>query len=133
MADANDILLAVGRLQASVDHLRHDFINEKSSATESRRALYIKHDELQEQISTLNTDLRIAGQITAQVRDEVKTVSEKVDQHKLDIQPSIDDWRKIKTLGLGITGVLAIGGLTVGALLSMGWDAFRAALRSWLG
>ena len=133
MSNDDAILLALGRLQASMDHMQRDFAEEKRSATESRRALYERHDDLQEQIGGLKMDLQISGQITAQVREEVKTVSQKVDQHKSDIQPSLDDWRKIKSLGLGVTGVLAIGGLSVGALLAMGWDAFKAALRSFLG
>ena len=133
MVDENAVLLALGRLQASLDHMQRDFAEEKRSATESRRALYERHDDLQEQIGGLKMDLQISGQITAQVREEVKTVSEKVDQHKAEIQPSVEDWKKIKTLGLGVTGVLAIGGLSVGAFLSMGWDALKAAMRSWLG
>ena len=133
MSGENAVLLAIGRLQASVDHMQRDFAEEKRSATESRRALYDRHDDLQEQIGGLKMDLQVSGQITAQVREEVKAVSAKVDQHKEDIQPSIDDWRRIKTLGLGVTGVLAIGGLSVGAVLAAGMDAFRAVMRSWLG
>ena len=133
MSGENAVLLAIGRLQASVDHMQRDFAEEKHSATESRRALYDRHDDLQEQIGGLKMDLQVSGQITAQVREEVKAVSAKVDQHKEDIQPSIDDWRRIKTLGLGVTGVLAIGGLSVGAVLAAGMDAFRAVMRSWLG
>ena len=133
MSGENAVLLAIGRLQASVDHMQRDFAEEKRSATESRRALYERHDDLQEQIGGLKMDLQVSGQITAQVREEVKAVSAKVDQHKEDIQPSIDDWRRIKTLGLGVTGVLAIGGLSVGAVLAAGMDAFRAVMRSWLG
>ena len=133
MSDENAVLLAIGRLQASLDHMQRDFAAEKISATQSRRALYERHDGLQEQIGSLRMDLQAAGQTTLQAREEARSAIEKVEQHRAEIKSSVEDWKKIKTLGMGITGVLAIGGLSAGALLSMGWDALKAATRSWLG
>lgn len=133
VSDDSAVLLALGRLQASVDHMQRDFAEEKRSATESRRAIYHRHDDLQGEIAEMKTDIAKSGHVVEQVREEVKQIGVKVANHKADIQPSIDDWKKIKALGLGVTGVLAIGGLSVGALLAMGWDAFKAALRSFLG
>lgn len=133
MADENAILVAIGRLQSSVDHMQRDFDNDKRSAAESRKALYARHDDLQEQIGGLKMDLQRAGQATVRVSEEMKVVSQKVEQHRAEIKSSVEDWKKIKTLGMGITGVLAIGGLSVGAFLSMGWDALKAAMRQWLG
>lgn len=126
MADMNDVLLAIGRLQASVDHLGQDFTHEKRSAAESRKALYERHDELNSEVARVASDVKMSAH-------EVKRLGDEIAQHKQAIQPSIDDWRRIKTLGLGVTGVLAIGGLSVGAVLVAGIDAFKAVLRSWLG
>ena len=119
MADLNDVMLALGRVQEGVDRLRDDFTEEKQSASISRKSIYERHDELSHEFARLKSDLLAIGL--------------KVDQHKADIQPSIEDWRRIKNLGLGVTGILALGGLSVGAMLSMGMDAFKAALRHWLG
>lgn len=133
VADLNDVLMAVGRLQEGQDRMREDFTAEKQSALVSRKALHERHDDLSRELGSLKTDVAVSGTINAQVREEVKSLGRKIDQHKEDIQPSIDDWRKIKTLGLGITGILAIGGLTVGAMLTMGFEYFKTVLRSLLG
>lgn len=95
--------------------------------------MHERHDELASDLSNLRLDVGITGQINAQVREEVKALGERVAQHKAEIQPSIEDWRKIKNLGLGITGILAIGGLSVGAMLTMGLDAVKSLLRQWIG
>ncbi len=113
--------------------MREDFTEEKRSAASSRKAMHERHDELASDLSNLRLDVGITGQINAQVREEVKALGEKVAQHKAEIQPSIEDWRKIKNLGLGITGILAIGGLSVGAMLTMGLDAVKSLLRQWIG
>ena len=131
--DLNDILVGIGRLQESVDRLRGDFTEEKRSAAASRKTIYERQDELNAEIVRVAGDVNISAHIVAQNRDEVKRLGAIIDSHKDAIQPSIDDWRRIKTLGLGVTGVLAIGGLSVGAMLTMGIDAAKAALRSWLG
>lgn len=119
MADLNDVMLALGRVQEGVDRLRDDFTEEKQSASISRKSIYERQDDLSQELIRLKSD--------------VQTIGLKVDQNKSEIQPSIDDWRRIKNLGLGVTGILALGGLSVGAMMSMGMDAFKAALRHWLG
>ena len=119
MADLNDVMLALGRVQEGVDRLREDFTEEKASAAISRKSIYERHDDLSQELIRLKADVQGIGQ--------------KVDLHKSEIQPSLEDWRRIKNLGLGVTGVLALGGLSVGAMLSMGMDAFKAAVRHWLG
>lgn len=112
-------MLALGRVQEGVDRLRDDFTDEKQSASVSRKSMYERQEELSQELIRLTADVR--------------AVSQKIEQHKADIQPSIDDWRRIKNLGIGITGILALGGLSVGAMLSLGLDACKAALRQWLG
>lgn len=119
MADLRDVMLALGRVQEGVDRLRDDFTDEKKSASVSRKSMYERQEELAQELTRLTADMQ--------------AVSQKIEQHKADIQPSIDDWQRIKNLGMGITGILALGGLSVGAMLSLGLDACKAALRQWLG
>ena len=133
MAGMSDVMLALGHLQEGVDRLREDFTEEKASAAISRRSIYERHDDLSRELAKLKGDVVSVGHIGAQTRDEVQSLGGRVDQNKKDIQPSLEDWRRIKTLGLGITGILAIGGVTVGAMLSMGVDAFKAVMRHWFG
>lgn len=133
VSDLNDVMLALGRVQEGVDRLREDFDREKISAAQSRKAIYERHEELGDALANLRKDVEISALISAQGREEMKRLAAKVEDHREAIQPSIEDWKRIKTLGLGVTGVLAIGGLSVGAMLSMGLEAFKAALRQFLG
>lgn len=133
MADLNDVLLAVGRLQEGVDRLREDFTEEKQSAAASRSTVHRRLDEQAAEIAEVKSDIGINAMITAQAREEVKALGGAITQHKDDIQPAIEDWRRMKTLGTGLAGLLAIGGLSVGAALTWAGEATAATVRRWLG
>ena len=133
MADASEVLMLLGRLSEGIEQLRKDFDTERQNAAQSRKSIYERHETLSQDLTSLKRDVEVGAIISAKGREEVKRLADQIDAHKAAVQPSIDDWNRIKTLGLGITGILAIGGLSVGALLMMGVDAFKAAVRSWLG
>ncbi len=130
VSDLTDVLMILGRVQEGVERLRQDFGEEKAQASESRKVLYERQEEMRGNLSNLKSDIDMAAVVSAQKLGEL---AKELRDHKDAVQPSIDEWKRIRTLGIGITGVLAIGGLSIGAMLSMGLDAFRAALRSWLG
>ncbi len=130
VSDLTDVLMILGRVQEGVERLRQDFGEEKAQASQSRKLLYERQEEVRGELSALKSDIDMAAVVTSQ---KLGDLTKELADHKLAVQPSIDEWKRIRTLGIGITGVLAIGGLSVGAMLSMGLDAFRAALRSWLG
>ena len=133
MTDANEVLMLLGRLSEGIEQLRKDFDTERQNAAQSRKSIYERHENLSQDLTALKHDVEVGAIISAKGREEVKRLADQIDAHKATVQPSLDDWNRIKTLGLGITGILAIGGLSVGALLMMGVDAFKAAVRSWLG
>ena len=130
VTDHADLMLLMGRMAEGIERLRVDFGEEKSQAAASRKALYERQEELRGDLSILKSDIDMAAVISAQKMD---ALASELKDHKAAVQPSVEEWKRIKTLGIGITGVLAIGGLSVGAMLSIGIDAFRAAMRSWLG
>lgn len=130
VTDHADLMLLMGRMAEGIERLRADFGEEKSQAAASRKALYERQEELRADLSNLKSDIDMAAVISAQKMD---ALASDLKDHKEAVQPSVDEWKRIKTLGIGITGVLALGGLSVGAMLSMGLDAFKAAVRSWLG
>lgn len=123
-------MLLMGRMAEGIERLRADFGEEKSQAAASRKALYERQEELRGDLSNLKNDIDMSAVITSQ---KIDALAADLKDHKAAVQPSVDEWKRIKTLGIGITGVLALGGLSVGAMLSMGLDAFKAAVRSWLG
>ncbi|MDX8492926.1 DUF1515 family protein [Mesorhizobium sp. VK22B] len=125
MASLEDIFLALGELKGGVEQLRRDFQEEKRSAQESRAGVHRRLDEQAEEIAKVRTDVAVDGEITAQVRNEVKSLKEAVN-------PSLEDWKRMKALGIGIAGLLALGGLSFGAFLMWAGDAAVTAVRHWL-
>jgi hypothetical protein len=125
VASLEDIYLALGELKGGVDALRRDFQEEKGTAHESRATIHRRLDEQAEEIAKVRTDVAVDGEITAQVRNEVKSLKDAVD-------PSLEDWKRMKALGIGIAGLLALGGLSVGAALMWASDAASTAIRHWL-
>lgn len=132
MASNEDIMLALGRLQEGVDRLRADFQEEKRAAHESRSTIHRRLDEQAEDIARLKTDVAIAGKIEAQLRDEIKQLKETVEANHEEFEPSIAEWRRMKSIGIGLAGLLALGGLSFGAVLTWMGDAAVSAVRHWL-
>lgn len=126
MADLNDVMRALGRLEGSVTALREEFVQEKQSAAESRRILFQRVDGVSDEVAQVKLDVQANGQ-------EVKALGESIAQHKSKIDPAIEDWSRIKNLGLGVTGVVGLGGASFGAMALMGWDYVKDTLRTWLG
>lgn len=133
MATLEDVLLALGRVQEGVEQLREDFREEKDNAKDSRQVIHRRLDEQADHISRLDTTVQVAGQVDAQMRDEVKALAKKVDDNQTAVQPSIDEWKRMKAIGIGIGGLLAIGGLSLASVLmwagEMFWNWLRHMLR----
>ena len=132
MASLDDVLLALGRVQEGVEQLREDFRDEKQTAHESRAALHRRLDEQASDIASLKTDVKVAGLVEAQVRDEVRAIGEKVDANQAAIGPHVDDWKRMKAVGVGLVGLLAVGGLSVGAMLTWASETAITTIRHWL-
>lgn len=132
MASLNDILLALGRVQEGVDRLREDFSDEKDMAHESRAAIHRRLDDQAGEIAGLKTDVAISAQIDAQVRERLKTLAETVEANREEVEPSISEWRRMKSMGIGLAGLLALGGLSFGAVLMWMSDTAVNAIRQWL-
>lgn len=132
VASLEDVMLALGRVQEGVDRLREDFQNEKNMAHESRAVIHRRLDEQAKDIAGLQTNVAITGQIDAQVREEIKSLSAKVDANHAAITPSVEEWKRIRNIGIGITGLIAIGGLSVGAVLTWASETAVTTIRHWL-
>lgn len=126
MAGSNaDILQALGRLQEGVDRLREDFQEEKALAHESRAKLHSRLDDQAKEIAHLETTVAISGEIDAQIRGQISGL-------KATVEPQIEEWKRIKTLGMGVSVVLVATGITVGGFLVAAGDAAVSAIRAWL-
>jgi hypothetical protein len=128
----DEISLMLGKVLEGVEQLREDFQEEKRNAHESRAIMHRRLDEQAAEIASLKTDVAIHGKIEAQVRNEVKALGDRVEANQKAVQPSVDDWKRMKALGIGIAGLLALGGLSFGALVMYASDAAATAIRHWL-
>jgi len=140
MADLNEVMRALGRLEATgeatkevVEDLREDFHSEKEAARSSRKIIHQRLDEQNGQISHLEKTVAISGQIDAQLRDELAELKTTVANNHAAVQPHIEDMKRMKTMGMGITGLIALAGLTVGGIVVYASDMARAAIKHWLG
>lgn len=52
-----------------------------------------------------------AGQLDAQIRGELQALKDTVDKNQGAFSPAPEEWRSMNTLGVGISGVIAVAGL----------------------
>lgn len=133
MADLNDVMLMLGRLQNSVENLREDFAEEKHDAAISRANVHRRLDDQADDIGKVREDILITAQVAAQAREETKALHGTLNSHRSEVDPAIEDWKRMKTLGVGLVGLLALGGLSVGAFLTWAGETAADAVRRWLG
>lgn len=132
MASNEDILHALGRVEEGVKRIREDFQEEKQNARESRAVIHARLDSQAKQISHLDTTVAISGEVDARIREEIKTLKETVERNHAAVQPALDEWKRMKTLGVGISGLIAFAGLTAGGIIAYIGDGAVAAVRHWL-
>lgn len=119
---SNEVLVRLGELSASVQHLLRDFGDEKVVARDNRAAMHRRLDEQARELADLKSELTLSRRA---VEDMARTQSETV-------LPAVGEWRDMKTTGLRIVGLLALGGVSVGAALTWFSDQASALVRYWL-
>lgn len=139
MTSNDEIMRAIGRVEGrltgieeNVTLLRDEVSDEKQNAHESRSVIHRRMDEQAKQIAHLDTTVAITGGVDAQIREEIKSLKATVDQHHAVTQPALEDWKRLKTLGYGVSGLIAFAGLTVGAVATWASDGAVSWLRHWL-
>ncbi|ASR06907.1 DUF1515 domain-containing protein [Rhizobium leguminosarum bv. viciae] len=139
MASNEDIIHAIGKLEGSlsgihdsVAQLRKDVGDEKANAHESRSVIHRRLDEQAKQIAHLDTTVAITGGVDAQIREEIKSLKETVNKNHDAVTPALDEWKRLKTLGMGISGLIALAGLTIGGIITYVGDGAVTSIRHWL-
>lgn len=140
MATDNDI----AAILSTLEYIRQDLAEEREAARDSRAATQLRIDELTGRVGHMDTTIAVAGQVDAQVRQELdalkKSVADLAPTIKVDalekaiseLAPTVDEWRRIRQLGLGIVGLMTAGGITVGAILAAGGNYLVDIIRHWL-
>lgn len=116
VAEEYKILLEMLKQQAdSIEALRQTVTMGHERSSESRGKLHERIDEVGDRLGKIEGDIRILGQVDGQLRGEVQGLAAQVTKHQEEAQPTIDEWRRIKAIGIGIVGLLALGGVSIGA------------------
>lgn len=132
MASNDDIMRVLGRLEEGVSRLREDFSEEKDTAHESRSVIHRRLDEHAQTVGKLETTVAISGQVEAQLRDQIAALDERMKKNQAEVAPTIEEWKRIKALGWGVSSLLVIAGVSAASIASIAWDWFAAVVRHWL-
>lgn len=119
---------SLGRLEGQMTEV----LSMLKASNESRSRLHERVDEVSDRLGKIEGDIAILGQVDGQIRGEVQALAAKVDQNQKEAQPTIDEWRRIRAIGIGLVGLLALGGMSVGAALAWAGESVVNAIRSWL-
>lgn len=135
MADNDEVLRVLGRLEAKVDSLAEDQRDDRDAARDDREQARVSrariHERLDEHaslIGTMQSDIRVAAGIDAQVRVELDGLAKAVNQVRIDHEPAVNDMKKLRLGLMALGGVLVAGGVT----LASAGEAAASAVRSWL-
>lgn len=126
MAESEKLLLTM------LEQLRDDIATERETERASRARLHERMDEVVDRVGRIEGDVRILGQVDGQVRQEVQDLSATVTKNQNEAQPTIDEWKRIRAIGIGFAGILAIGGVSVGAMAVYAGETLVNAIRHWL-
>lgn len=132
MASLTDVMHALGKVQATVEAVAADLSEEKQSAKESRATIHRRLDDQSAVISGLLTSIALSQQTDAKAAADLVSLTSLVAENNAATAPAVADWGRMKRAGLTVSGLLALGGLTVGSVLIWMGDAASSALRHWL-
>jgi len=128
----HEIMRTLGRMEEGLDRIREDFQEEKESAHESRAVIHRRLDDHAKQMAKTDETIAIAGQVDAQIRNEVIALKETVAKNHKEVEPALSEWRRIKLLGAGVGGLLILFGISIGSLIVWASDTASAIVRHWL-
>ena len=123
--ELGQILEKLGRVQEGVERLRDEFRVEQDHAHESRSSVHGRIDEVGNRLGQVESAIAVDGQITAQVRAEVALLSTSVEEGKA----TIDEFKRMKAVGIGIVGLVGLGGTAFGASLIWWGDSTVTFIR----
>lgn len=136
---ASDLGEIMQLIRENNEHLRRQMEDLKTmvredshKASESRAAVHRRLDEHAEQLGHLESTVAISGHIDAQLRDKIDELKDDLGTHQKRVEPFIEDLRRMRLVGWGITGLIALAGLTFGSLIVWANEATRALLKYWL-
>lgn len=97
------------------------------------RDLMRKQDDLHAELSELKTAVHVDVAVSAQHRDNSEARFKSIeDTLNDDIKPQTDEFKRMKMLGIGFLGLVAMGGMSIGGVLVYAGDVAVNWVRHWL-
>lgn len=120
--DLNDVMRALGRLEAGQDRMRTDFDAEKAATKDSRSRMHAKLEKIEEDVS-------IVGKVAAQARDKADKVEKIVET---DVKPVTDDVKRYRQIGFGALALIGFAFTALGITVATVGEGFVQWVRAWL-
>ncbi|CDZ67621.1 Hypothetical protein NGAL_HAMBI2605_59020 [Neorhizobium galegae bv. orientalis] len=127
-----DILRELSTVSEAVRQLREDFRDERDAARENRARIHSRLDQQIRDLGLVEDKVIIVGQTVGQQRDFIDRLERKVAANHEEVKPSIEEWKRVKTLGWGFSGLLVALGFTGASILYWAGDAAVTFARKWL-
>lgn len=133
VAEEYQILLAMLEQQnTSIESLRATVAQGHEKSSDSRSKIYERIDEVNDRLGKIEGDIRILGQVDGQVRGEIQSLKQTVEANQTEMKPTVDEWKRIRAIGIGFAGLLALGGVSLGAMAMYAGETLVNAVRHWL-
>lgn len=118
MADLNEIMRALGRLEEGQERMTADI----EASNDSRGRLHEKLDKLEETVG-------IVGQVAAQARNEAAEIKKTLHE---DVKPATDDYKRVRAVGQGMLWAVGIAATGLGVTLATVGESVVNTIRGWL-
>src|SRR5690554_4341217 len=90
-------------------------------------------DEIHAELSDLKTAVHVDVAVSAQHRDKSESRFEAIEKTlNDDIKPQTDEFKRMKMLGIGFLGLVAMGGMSLGGIAVYASDVAVNWMRHWL-
>lgn len=126
------LLEGMEQLRGDVREVKDDIKEERQVSRENRSVIHRRLDEQADEIGRLRADMMIAGSVEAQVRNELQALRDTVNANHNSIQPDIEEFRRMRTLGRGLFWLLGFGGISLGAAAAYMGESLAKIVRHWL-
>jgi len=103
-----------------------------SSNTDIVNLLIDTRKEFVTKLDNIDERMRNVEKLTVVENARFVTELDEIRNQLKEMKPAVDDWRRTRAIGLGITGMLAIGGVSIGAMMSWFSEQTASLIRHWL-
>lgn len=111
------LLKMMEQVRDDMRHMQDGMQARDELSRQSRARLYERIDEVANDVGTIKGDIRILGEVDGQVRGELQALSATVAANQAEVGPSVEEFKRMKMVGLSIVGLIGIGGTAFGASL----------------